>query len=226
MQTLALVGGDVEELHNLRGCVLRVGRVGFSNNTKALDTSGHGNDGIVSGAPYSATDGGAYSFDRSNYIVSSNNVDFDAISAVGMWFNSSDANDWSGLIDHYKTNTDRWYLGAMVGENFPSVYTGAGSLSLAANNDYRNDGVWHYVVLSWNGSITQLYIDGCVQTQTSATNPFDGGDGGDIHIGAYWWDNILGNGINCAIDDVRVYNRTLSAAEIHKLYWQGKDKHR
>jgi prepilin-type N-terminal cleavage/methylation domain-containing protein len=78
-------------------------------------------------------------------------------------------------------------------------------------------GTWHYHTVSWSASGLKLYMDG---VEVAASSP-----GGTITNSAYNF-NIGGGGIwaatggylNGSIDDVRVYDRALSAAEIRSLY--------
>ena len=80
-----------------------------------------------------------------------------------------------------------------------------------------NDGNWHHVAGVNNGSNLNLYVDGVLDASWSTvTGPLKT-DNFKVFIGAneesknsrYW------NGI---IDDVRIYNRGLSEAEIKSLY--------
>lgn len=74
----------------------------------------------------------------------------------------------------------------------------------AINSPYNlANGQWHYVVLTWNGSVFTLYVDG---------------------TGAGTWSNgalatsqtglVIGNGYSGNLDEVAVYNRALSQSEI------------
>jgi len=68
----------------------------------------------------------------------------------------------------------------------------------------------------WDGSYRTLYADGIeVAKDTAAQNPLKSADGG-LYIGA---DKTLGTGtfFSGLIDDVRIYNQTLSAGEIEAM---------
>ena len=77
------------------------------------------------------------------------------------------------------------------------------------------DGKWHFLSMTYDGSNLRSYIDG-VQT---AVNPVTGtlNTGGSTNIGYY-----TGYYANAYIDEVRVYNRAISASEINQLYLLGK----
>jgi subtilisin family serine protease len=77
-------------------------------------------------------------------------------------------------------------------------------------------GSWHLVAMTWDGSYWKLYINGVKkdskafsQGTSNATNTALIGKG---------WDGCTWNG---EIDDVRIYDRALSAEEIWQLYWEG-----
>jgi len=77
-------------------------------------------------------------------------------------------------------------------------------------------GTWHHIVGVRNGTTAYLYIDGQLQAQT--TNAIVGGNvttgGISLKFGFLGgWGNY--NGL---LDDVRIYNRVLSAAEIMAIY--------
>jgi hypothetical protein len=73
------------------------------------------------------------------------------------------------------------------------------------------DGNWHHLALTYNGAALVSYIDGA----QTATNPVTGAitTGSPTNIGNYG-----GYYANGYIDDVRIYNRALSANEVKQLY--------
>jgi len=78
------------------------------------------------------------------------------------------------------------------------------------------DGQWHHIGLVWDGSHRFLYVDGTEAAKDTKTQaPLKASDGG-LYIGAgktlgassFFWG---------LIDDVRIYNRALSAEDIEEL---------
>jgi len=78
------------------------------------------------------------------------------------------------------------------------------------------DGQWHRIGFVWDGAYRYLYVDGIeVARDTAAQNPLKSADGG-MYIGA--GKNLeAGTFFAGLIDDVRVYNKVLSAEEIASL---------
>ena len=85
-------------------------------------------------------------------------------------------------------------------------------------NTVVNDGAWHHICAVWTGSAPiQLYVDGTAQTLTtvgSSISSFNTVSNGSCSIGQLADGTNFFNG---KIDDVRVYNRALSAAEVAAL---------
>lgn len=80
---------------------------------------------------------------------------------------------------------------------------------------------WHHIVGTYNKPVMTIYIDG---VQKAQKNHSVGGNlpthgSGNLQIGRFGptWGQYFGG----AIDDVRIYNRVLSQAEITRLYQQG-----
>lgn len=98
---------------------------------------------------------------------------------------------------------------------------GSGSLMLRSDEINTYD-EWHLAVGVYDGNIGQrlLYLDGEFETSVSSSGAFD--DEYDILIGAV--DDTGGSNYGIAhyfpgaIDDVRIYDRALSAEEIRQLY--------
>ena len=80
-----------------------------------------------------------------------------------------------------------------------------------------NDGNWHFVVLTCNNGVKAQYVDGALDALT--VNGWSGtGTATQVRIGGTA-DSGDGNAaLNGLIDEVYIYNRTLSQAEVQQLY--------
>lgn len=78
------------------------------------------------------------------------------------------------------------------------------------------DGTWHHVALTYDGATLQLWVDGALDAEGPIAGAPQAGTG-QLHLGGYHY----GSGECCylagAIDDVRLYERALSAAEVAVL---------
>jgi len=96
--------------------------------------------------------------------------------------------------------------------------TGTGGYKTMGSEN-PNDGEWHHVAGVYDGTTIYLYVDGIVDNTTASTGPIDS-QTWPLYIG----ENAqqTGREWNGLIDEVRIYNRGLSAQEIEDLFnWTG-----
>jgi hypothetical protein len=184
--------------------------------TTAGDASGLGNTGTLSGATWSAAGkfGGALSFNGTNAILNvldSNSLDLTTGMTIEAWVRPTSQSGYRTVVMKDVPGELAYTLYSSGGGTAPSAWvrTGGtskdstGSSALALN-------AWSHLAATYNGASLVLYVNGAVvankavsgSIQTSA-NPF--------HIGgnAVWGEYFAG-----LIDEVRVYSRALTAAEI------------
>jgi hypothetical protein len=204
-----------------------VGYWNFSGNAK--DQTPNGNNGTVTGADPTATDrkgqaSKAYSFNGSSHYISI--TDSDALDfgtgdfTISAWVNPTTL---SGRITNKRDETGAQDQGATFSINssgFASLATeeqGAGST--AVNGTIAvNDGNWHHVVGVRSGTTLSAYVDGAfdnsatgtVRNVSTSTSLLIGAGA----KGSTPTDTYFGGGI----DDLRMYDRALSAAEVLELY--------
>ena len=101
-----------------------------------------------------------------------------------------------------------------------------------ANTDYKalsdsdaiDDGEWHDVACSWDETNLNLYVDGVPKTSVAWAYAPSYNTNNKVAIGA---NNYTGSTIidyfGGIIDDVRVYNRALSATEVLALHNKGRN---
>lgn len=142
-----------------------------------------------------------------------------AITVVA-WFNMSANKDWSGIVDKLSnsgTITSGYALREAGGNIIFSIYTtGNGGIDLSGPNVL--DGKWHLGVGTYDAATQKmsLYLDGQLAVSQSVSGNIVPGTY-PLYIGR---DGRLGydRGFYGSIDDVRIYNQALSAAEIQALY--------
>jgi len=206
---------------------------------RAQDLSGKGNHGKVNQAKWIAQGkfGGAYEFDgKSAYIQR----DFEELSglyprntlfSVAAWFKTSAASpsDPAVLGVHYPGRHDGYYLvlgNTDIGRVLRWQAASVGRQGEAHSKRPVNDGRWHHGVAVWNGKQGLLYLDGVLQASHTATGAipypsrpafrvghlYHPGDG----RGSHWT-------FNGSIDEVMIFNRALSAAQVKALFeWKPK----
>jgi hypothetical protein len=82
---------------------------------------------------------------------------------------------------------------------------------------------WHYVAATFNRGQASLYIDGELDSTKMLSVTSIMNDAQPLIIGGYWeyCTPSFVNAMNGSIDDLRIYNRVLSATEIWALYQSG-----
>jgi hypothetical protein len=213
--------------------------------TIAKDKSGQGNNGTLT-LMDPATDwvagkigSNALDFDGSNDYVELGNVsalNFERTDSfsIGTWIKTTGVTsdqiifskqDNSGDVSNrgYVFHTDVSGTNARIGLDLVSTWS-TNVIEVRSNTTTGtiiSDNEWHYVVVTYDGSSSasgvNFYVDGTIEpmetvkdtlsatTQTSESVQISGREGS----------NIVFNG---SIDDVRIYNRALSASEITNLY--------
>ena len=187
------------------------------NQTFVRDWSTYGNNGTAYNGVImnvSGKMGGAGTFDGGNdYVISGPSkatiVTTTNQTTIGMWFKPTGAQStigifqWAGGLDNsvpwilfQRTNstTVRWYLNG----NYQITHT-------------VNDGAWYHIVLTFNGTAWDSYLNG--EAPLTYTGAIGGYDGSNIYLG-----NGYSGYFNGSIDDVQIYSRALTAVEVAALY--------
>src|SRR3989338_9810440 len=191
----------------------------------AGDSSGNKNTGTLTNGPtwVDGKRGKALNFDGGNDYVNLGSGDIMSSNAtLSLWFKMSPISDYKFLFSTKSNETDRLSVfTATNGRIVIQVLNGSNN-AYVTTLDY-DDNKWHHLVFVRNGNtITNgiLYIDNNPVGIASWGN--FGSDSTNNVIGIY--EQTLSYPFNGLIDDVRVYNRALTAAEIQALYKSGQAK--
>jgi glucose/arabinose dehydrogenase len=180
----------------------------------AIDGSGHGNNGAISGATWTASGkfGGALSFDGVNdrvTVADAASLDLTTGMTLEAWVNpSTSLSFWVSVIDK---DVDRYYLMASSnGPNTPAVGgTWGPNNPLVTAPSTLAPNVWTHLAATFDGSVIRLYVNGDLAGSVAETNPIS--TSSDVlQIGA----NFYGEYFPGRIDEVRVYDRALLETEI------------
>ena len=205
-----------------------VGHWKFDNpsSTIAPDFSGFAHTGSVMGAPNGVTGkfDGALRFDGiGDYVTipDPGHLRLGSTQTVSAWYKWSGSGvNWRRLVgkgDYSNRNYGLWIRPESNMILF-QIYDGNGKGCQALNRSVSFDTDWHHLAGSYDGATFRLYYDSqlaqethCSITPSNTNHPvtigFAHGPWGD-------YDNSPFDGL---IDDVRIYNRTLSDCEIAAL---------
>ncbi len=198
-----------------------------STTAEVLDSSGNRNNGDGSGVTPSSVAigkiGQAVTFDGvDDYVSAADSTSFDTIQtnnivSTALWVKTSQAgaDDWfiaqydgSGSSEDYVFGINTATLGTFLRDI-------GGWTSSGVN---ISDGKWHHVTSVFNGSNIKQYVDGVERSSTNVTVSM-GSSAASWQIG--FDPELAGSGMVGQIDDMRIYNRALSAAEVKRLYELG-----
>ena len=188
-----------------------------TSGTTAADASGAGNNGTIGGGAVRTAAGKigrAIDFDGVNDLVSvpdANSLDLTTGMTLEAWVQPDTLSSWREVILKERPGDLTYSLYANTSSNRPQsdVATTGGDKS-AGLAPQLTAGAWTHLAATYDGANLRLYKNGVLQTTTAApgalltsANP--------LRIGG---NTIWGEYLDGRIDEVRVYNRALSAAEI------------
>ncbi|MEK6873984.1 MAG: LamG domain-containing protein [Nanoarchaeota archaeon] len=212
------------------------------NGNTVIDSSKNGNNGINTGATLvSGKTGSAYNFvsSSSSHISISDsdifnfNPNFNY--SYEFWIKPSTITEWNSVwtqqsstnpndffIIYAQTTTDPGW-GAVTKGISAGIGTGSANIFQRTKNNVIDVNNYYHIVITYNSSKVQsqrfnIFVNGTDQTDTTTTkgqgvlstlNPATVWLGGNSYWGEYF---------NGEIDEVRVYNRTLTDQEVSYLY--------
>jgi hypothetical protein len=195
------------------------------------DQSDYANNGTVVGATLTTDSLGkanaAYSFDGNSYILIPNkdvlNIKTNKLT-LSAWIKPSTLG--SQYVIHKSTDLDGFgepgggggpfsldfFTGqtrAMLFDSLSNVTEIDGTTTIKAN-------VWQHLALTWDGSVARVYYNGQLEGSKAFVGPLLVTTG-NVYLGAYKW-VFPSSTFKGIMDNVRIYNRALSTAEIQDLY--------
>ncbi len=202
----------------------------------ASDHSGNGNNGTLTAGTTLPTwvpgrHDKALNFDGNGGYVSTPSsapLNLNASMSAGAWVKLSDVTNYRMIISKESTAGPPWPYRLYVAQTSGQVVYDFTVSSVQKNVTTTlaiNDNKWHYVLAVRDDSAKTMtiYIDGAVRTSGSYTGtPDTGAQNARIGISPYTGQGAGGSyPFLGSIDDVRIYNRALSAAEVSNLYKSG-----
>jgi len=205
----------------------------FSGN--ANDVSGNGNDGVVNGATLTTDRFGnansAYSFDGSQSIVSDvSSTNFETTNGITLsaWIHVDSTNDWNHVVSGLGA-TGSVYSTLRPGnvlELRPQIENDNGITWLITGATTTSTD-WLHVAVTWSGGsevdATNFFLDSIAypsvieSSQGTVSPPFSIQQ---LFMGLrFGTQGVEGQPLSGRLDDVYVYNRVLSSAEIATLYF-------
>lgn len=141
---------------------------------------------------------------------------------LAVWINFTGAG-WQYVMGNMNWTTDLNGYTLGIDNNAPAgrftfgVANGS-TINSVLSTSNMDDGNWHHVVATWDGTNLKIYIDGTLNNTSAQTIDADPASNA-FNIGR----NAVGNDsyLNAKLKFARVYNRALSTAEVAALYALG-----
>lgn len=196
------------------------------------DGSGYGKNCAIYGAAYSIDtltgQGRALEFADNNYLNCGQVLPVSKTSPFTMsaWVKANNISYWHTIIG---TNSSYAQIALHLGSQPEAVFgqNGGGGWWLTSGGISVNK--WHHIAGVYTSKDdARIYVDGIFKGKTNCssrtnncefTNNHDVTLMGRYSVGGPEWFNGL-------IDDVRIYNKSLTEVQIQKLYVEGLEKHR
>ena len=199
-----------------------------SSDLFAKDFSGYGNNiSSVGGDPdWNATIGfnlsGGFELDGSSdvlYIADDSSVDFSNEITIEARVKLNVKNKNQGIVykGSHATSHGVWYISYIQSSSPDGIYfkINNNGLSVTPSSDL-DTGKWYHIVATYDGQTATTYLDGVVDGTDAYGSPTAlSTDANDIQIGRYYASDRYLNGV---VDNVRIYNISLTADQVKALY--------
>jgi hypothetical protein len=190
-------------------------------NGNANDESGNGNNGTVNGATLASDRNGntnkSYSTTSGYISCLNNNIPTNNTISISFWFKSNSDFGIGEAICLGGPSSTTW--GCVIGNNYFTMNygRGCGSTGSTPASIALTNSNWHNVVFISNGigGNSSIYFDGLFSANTTNANAGGGCSASNLYFGADIFSLVeLFDG---SLDDIRIYNRALSASEVAYL---------
>jgi hypothetical protein len=193
----------------------------------AYDRSGFGNDGTIHGAvPVIGKRGQGMSFDGGQYLSISDPgvgsvLDMQDELSISVWINSSNISSNADILSKVPNNDNEWNYSLGISNDSVEFYFRNGDPRTHTTIAVLQANKWHHLTAIYNDleNFVKIYIDGNLALNEEETYSLVVNNG-PMFIGR----DGYGDYFNGKIDEVRVYDRVLSADEIGDLYRLGNGK--
>jgi len=206
------------------------------NSTYVVDLSGNENNGSGNGFDGDEIVSGKYgsgvSFDGNNdyiEIPDSDSLNISNSISVGFWLKSGVPSSDSQIIIAKPASSsnyigDWWFEASSTNSRLSFYLKESDGTNRDLNVDTVLDDSWHYVLGTYNGTTQSIYIDGSLNSTISWTGTLLNFNqpiyiGKAMAVGDYGDEFFDG-----ALDELRIWNRGLSAEEVYQQYVSNLNK--
>lgn len=186
-----------------------------------------GNDGVLTGGVTlgAGIRGQAFSFDgATGYIDFGAGISYQngTQGAVAAWIKGTPpaapapTDSWATVFEHDRDAVGNYavQLVASIDSLNPAFTLFNGQYYTVYGITPVLDGKWHHVVGQWDSTGMYLYVDGSLDRSDTLVVNLGAYGGGGARAGVIYWNGIFANWFNGLVDELQIFDRALTAAEI------------
>ena len=216
------VGGDTIHTFTTSGNFTPLVNTNGSAVLGLSDLSGNRNfgDSGGSGVLYSSANGGSLSFDGVDdgvNIPHNSNIDIRNQITIECLFYLNSFTAGGPYTDRITIITKAYSYYMTIGPSGKIDVYFYGTGGYFSSNSSVNLNQWTHVVVTFNGSTINWYINSIIDKSLSQGGTITPERNGDLNIGRELFENY-GRGMNGRISNAKIYNRALSAAEVSQNF--------
>jgi hypothetical protein len=205
------------------------GSIDWHTNTVA-DMSGNGNTGSLismstTSSPVGGKIGQALQFNGSTQYIRvpyTSTLDLGDLT-LSLWIKNTNPISGVGLVSRWSDSPDEDYILWEAADEIKFGGTDSAATQWVGGWTALSDGKWHHLVVTRRGNVATIYADAALKVSVTSDGNLAGASAASqaVNICAYK-DGAFNSQCPATIDDVRIYNRALSATEIKQLYNAGR----
>lgn len=223
--------GDLDDLFLLNGVALDAGTIRalygsgllayYRLESNFTDSSGNGYDLTTTGTPGNVTGvfGNGKSFVINTSYASIADASFPklpskAFSISGWVYPTNTGAGWQ-YIASKRSGNNGWYLALNSGTTpYGFISDGTNTFTVTAGTTVSNNN-WYHVALTYDGVKLRIYVNGKLDGETAATISVNNAS---VPFYIACNSNSTTEGLTGQLDDIAVFNKTLSADEVKEIY--------
>jgi len=196
--------------------------------TTVSDESDYGNSGVLTGniTWVGGKIGEAIELVATSYVELPEIPAYDITDSVSLmaWIKTTSVTTWARIIDKSQWQDNGFDLAISMDTHAPLFeFFVDNTTSQALATTTIDDGQWHFIAGTFGAKMARIYVNGVMENEITSTGSVDIKPNDlPIRIGCEA-NNAKGQPYTGAIDEVAIFNRELSAAEIQDIYANGVD---
>lgn len=195
------------------------------NDSNGYDEEGR-NNGTINGVTFNATGGilgGAFEFNGNDSYMSLNNPESLNITGteitISAWIKPNALFESGAIVDQeiYRSGSANYNILRLENSNGKAKFHTVGKNPAESTATSWNKNTWYHLVGVYNGSNSNLYVNGVLDVSVAGTGTITQTDNNIVYIGSFG----LTNEFDGTIDEVSIWDKALNSTQIESLYNAG-----